>query len=287
MREKNSMRPNKVKLALVGLVCLLTVSCGKKKEADTEIVYDLSNAEQVLLSDINRLREMGDSFSLKSGDLASMGLGESVTSVTNWIDQRVNYILPEMPDREYGKRISDSELEVLASNQGTAIYHSNPNSQFLIRSDTVVTVSTPRVGMLAVGPGLFNAARYPDPNNAGAFANSLFRIVTLAHEARHSDGRGNSLGFLHVKCPVGHQYAGQEVCDAAVNGPYKIGSLLAFAFVDNCPASKCSKREIEILRTRAEDSRDRVIKGSTEVWDPTPVAPYGAPFGEMFRQYAY
>lgn len=139
-----------------------------------------------------------------------------------------------------------------------------------------VDVTTPRVGIMQIGPALFGVM--VNPQRPSAFANSALRIETLFHEARHSDGNraGQSLGFTHINCPsnrgVAEELVGKAACDASSNGAYTVGALILRSLYRNC-GLRCSEREIEILKAYYLDNVSRVIappSGSDARLDPTP-----------------
>jgi len=136
--------------------------------------------------------------------------------------------------------------------------------------DGWVDVLSPRVGLVQIGPaypdisggglgGLF--ARIPDDSYAG----SALRIPTLFHEARHSDGNraSGSLGFSHVDCPSGNGVpeglVGLPACDPMDNGGYRIGALIARAFLRKC-GTQCSAQEQRMIEALYQDNLARVIR---------------------------
>ncbi len=141
----------------------------------------------------------------------------------------------------------------LADNIGTGIYLLGKSSKqlFGIRfsdSEEVLPVTSPRIGIVGIYPDLFGRQE-PFPAEV--------RLAVLFHEARHTDGNGKSLGFLHRNCPPGHDYAGTPSCDIAENGPYAIeGNFLKLAARD---CRDCSVRDEEILNIFAADSLGRIL----------------------------
>ncbi|NUM88852.1 MAG: hypothetical protein HUU37_06590, partial [Bdellovibrionales bacterium] len=113
-------------------------------------------------------------------------------------------------------------------------------------------ILSPRVGLVQIDQGLFTN---PEPDRLAA---RLHRVSTMLHEARHSDGTGKSLGFFHFVCPDGHDYAGQEACDVAQNGPYAIEGRALKLFASTCGA-RCTKKEKEMLRLEAAEMAGRVF----------------------------
>ncbi len=125
-----------------------------------------------------------------------------------------------------------------------------------------VDVTTPRVGIMQIGPALFGVQ--VNPQKPGAFANSALRIETLFHEARHSDGNriSSSLGFTHIDCPsdrgVAAELVGKAACDSSSNGAYTVGAMILRSLYRNC-GNRCTDREVEILKAYYLDNVSRVI----------------------------
>lgn len=137
-----------------------------------------------------------------------------------------------------------------------------------------VLINSPRIGIIQIGAGLFMPDVRPNPLFANALSNKLHRIATFLHEARHSDGNGKTLGFIHHKCPEGHNYAGTNSCDISTNGPYIIGAQATVDAIKWC-GNECSPSEKTMLKVMALDSFSRIIplpKGnkSETVWDANP-----------------
>lgn len=94
------------------------------------------------------------------------------------------------------------------TNIGAVLYQTGKDmgDLYSFRMDGIgsVVVKSPRTGILKIGSIYFNELYEDDSMSASSlkFIHSLYRMATLFHEARHSDGHGDSLGFFHVKCPV-------------------------------------------------------------------------------------
>lgn len=85
-------------------------------------------------------------------------------------------------------------------------------------------------------------------------ANSLRRIATLIHEARH----GDDFGHTHVICPEGHSYQGLYACDTALDGSYGTGAAYMLEMMRSC--RDCSEVDMTQLRLRLLDSISRIIE---------------------------
>jgi len=119
-------------------------------------------------------------------------------------------------------------------------------------------ILSPRTGIIQIGQGLFEKSSRVEKSSAETEANSIYRLMTFFHEARHSDGNGISLGFLHAVCPEGHSYAGYAACDRSQNGSYRIGAVMAKVLINQC--EHCSIAAKEALRADMLDSYDRILK---------------------------
>lgn len=136
-----------------------------------------------------------------------------------------------------------------------------------------VKVISPRSGIIQIGDGLFDPEFTVNPENPEAISNSILRLATLFHEARHSDGNGLSLGFTHAFCPPGHDYEGSAACDENLNGPYTIGKLMLTEMSNSC--EECSERDKQLFKLIVLDNANRILKTThtNEVstdWDETP-----------------
>ena len=179
---------------------------------------------------------------------------------------------------------SDENKDVIMLNMGSFYYGEGKVNKELLGVDLgnlgLVPLVSPRVGLLKIGPGMFPDVGSKKIQNAFF---DIFRAATLFHEARHSDGHGKSMGFLHEKCPVGHTYGGRYACDAATNGAYSIGALMQKNLMNSC--KDCSKSTMAALRLLYLDISDRVlspedatdpgVNGSSEAafgkdWDDAP-----------------
>lgn len=153
------------------------------------------------------------------------------------------------------------EAQTVMLNIGSAIYAFGKQNSRLVVMDVPgigpVEVKSPRTGLLEIGPGLF-----PDlgGHKVQNIALDIFRLGTLFHEARHSDGHGHTLGFMHSNCPVGHDYAGLPACDVSANGPYSIGSSVMKSLMVKCNESKtCSATSAQLLQMIYADQAERTI----------------------------
>jgi hypothetical protein len=214
-------------------------------------------------------------------------------SIRQWIEDRVQYIYPESFDLNSIVRLNEnytgyanpdvvppmlqgclaspiisaaSQGKVVMSNIGAMIYLKGKLAHILYGVPTdgqnTIPMTSPRSGVLETGSGLFLISEQ--------YQNvvKIFRLTTLIHESRHSDGNGLTTGFLHSVCPSG-TYKGMAACDHSLNGPYEIEAMATKAFMNSC--TSCSVKEMQILRELYLDTSSRRIDDAdTSVWDDAP-----------------
>lgn len=198
----------------------------------------------------------------------------------NWLLNRVRYIVGEnfkldepniigspydrfpntpIPDAFKAITADGGGVKTVMTNIGGALYlvGKSQKTLFGIKFDgETVYAKGARIGLLQVGEGLF-LERFLLNKNPLAVSNSISRLGTLFHEARHSDGNGKSTGFLHFTCPAGHAYATFAACEASANGSYTIGGLSERHMLANC--SSCNKQEQNALAAKVVDSFSRIL----------------------------
>lgn len=229
-------------------------------------------------------------------------------TATDWLNQRVNYIVSEnalsffnllfmktiFVEKEnidypnpnaipYSIVLNAQKSFTVMSNIGTALYLTGKKQRLIygmkisrgfLKSSEKVTVTSPRTGIIQIGEGLFAPELTINKNNQDALANSISRLGTFYHEARHSDGNGLSLGFTHAICPKGHDFEGQAACDENLNGPYTVGALMIAEMAKACE-EKCPESDKETLKLLVIDSANRIMtttrKGEISTdWDSSP-----------------
>jgi len=148
---------------------------------------------------------------------------------------------------------------VLASNVGGLLYIKGKLNRTLgmatVNGKTFPILS-PRVGIIQIANSYFENGGLPE-SEPKSMINRLLRIGTLFHEARHSDGNGTSLGFLHELCPQGHPLAGVHACDKIENGSYGLEARLHRVISRNC--AKCTSEEVEVLRLMSLEYFGRLV----------------------------
>ena len=186
----------------------------------------------------------------------------SASGMLSWLSDRMQYIVAKQKDSPSSR----TESSVVMSNLGASLYfrakHANSPGSFQVANGPLLSVSSPRVGIIEAGAGLFRGPFANENVNTSAPSSRIYRLGTIFHEARHSDGNGISLAFFHEKCPTGHIYENQPACDHNLNGPYTIGGNTILAMEKSC--QNCSEQEREILRLSALDSFSRIVRDSVE-----------------------
>ena len=195
-----------------------------------------------------------------------------------WLAARLHYFATEQDangDRTLFLTFDDkfSSGKILV-NIGTSLYLQGKSAGYRMgfrfpfsSSDIDVPITTPRVGLLALGELFFS--EMVNPQAPERVANRIRRLSHLFHEARHSDGHNESLGFPHVVCPTGHTYAGRIACDPGGNGAFAISSYFEVAAARACLRDEgCTRGEIELLYIEASDSKDRIL--NKQYLDGTP-----------------
>jgi hypothetical protein len=200
------------------------------------------------------------------------------------VDFPNNDVLPySMDPKNKASLFNEEEGVVVMSNIGAGLYMAGKNeskvygmkiSRGLLKKGIRVSVESPRSGIIQIGEGLFMKEITVNNDKPESVANSINRLATFFHEARHSDGNGSSLAFAHSPCPAGHDMAGTYACDEGLNGPYTIGAVMTKEMLKSCDET-CTEREKEILKIIILDSQNRIMKttrkGTPAVeWDATP-----------------
>lgn len=148
---------------------------------------------------------------------------------------------------------------IIMSNVGAELYLLGKLDNILkgIKLDNKsVFAPSPRVGILQVGEGHF-LERLLINKNLNSEANKIKRLGTIIHEARHSDGHSEHIGFIHNKCPEGHSLGGFAACEASSNGPYSLEAVAMKTFLLNCRT--CSVEDKTKIQTAIADAFGRVI----------------------------
>jgi hypothetical protein len=205
-----------------------------------------------------------------------------------WLDSRIGFLIPKESDNrnlivlgedfnQYPKfdifpidvgelfLFTDNGSRTLMSNYGVSYYFFGKRISKIVKVDLSkhfngyhepLSVYSPRIGIISIHENIFKSNLYISPMGRKS-ADSILRISYLFHEARHSDGNGKSLGFYHMKCPPGTDYAGLLACDRSSNGSYMIGAVFLKKSLEVC--ADCTEEEKDSLRLHYFDSKSRVM----------------------------
>lgn len=177
-----------------------------------------------------------------------------------WLEKRISYLIPEQ------KTFETSQMLPLMSNLGAKLYSDSKQRKetplysledhFLSLEDNKLVINSPRVGIVSVSQHYFSKEnKISDTGDKEADYVSMLSL--LFHEARHSDGNHESLGFSHTTCPESSDYVGLKVCDASYNGPYAISAEVLDHLISQCHS--CSDVEKEVLQLMYFDFQGRII----------------------------
>ena len=154
-------------------------------------------------------------------------------------------------------------LSVTIMSNMSATYYNFSKETKILRTfhldGMAVPFTSTRAGVIKVGEGLFHKIRLINANPV-AQVNMITRLMTLFHEARHSDGTGEHAGFYHDYCPPNHSYALNLACDKSGNGPYSVGAIVMKQLLKTC--TTCTAAEKSKLEAKVADSLNRVLKVS-------------------------
>ncbi len=286
----------KLTAAIFGLI-LAGSAQAKDHNVDIKFSKGISKKYRKTMDrDLSVLEELDFRKEADEETLKVLGL-QNLNSETavKWLEDRVQVVIEETDSKKLEKKIKVEErfynfenagveptIEratstpsgkgvTVMSNLGAALYYAGKSSRNLfsykiktgfMKSETI-KFSSPRSGLIMIGPGHFMERFDYDKNDSKAEANSFNRLATFFHEARHSDGAGKNLGFFHAVCPDGHDFQGLNACDRNLNGPYAVGSLMIKEFLKNCES--CNDEVQERMKLAYLGSTNRIIKVTKKV----------------------
>jgi hypothetical protein len=298
-------------ISLISTLATITIAQANDIQLSRGIKSDLRNK---IARDMETLNNLKFSSDIEEGTLQLMGVSDlNAQTASTWLNTRVNYIIEEnalsvvklllkrtiqierqgvtypntdvLPYSSDPKNASNADDKgfVVMANVGTALYvggksdgnvYSLKVSRGLLKKATKVIVESPRAGIIQIGEGLFAKGLTIDTKNENSLANSINRLGTFFHEAKHSDGNGSSLGFAHTQCPAGHDYAGAYACDESLNGPYTVGAVMIKEMTKSCDET-CTAKDKEVLKMIVLDYENRIMKTTRKGtpatnWDSTP-----------------
>lgn len=197
----------------------------------------------------------------------------------NWIYNRVKYVLGQSYDPR-GKNTIKQKGHVFPStplppsvangnaqywgvmimyNMAAELYVTGKKDKTLMGlrlDDGIVYAPSPRAGIVQVGEGLF-LERLLVNKEPLSEANTIKRLGTIFHEARHGDGHSEHTGFIHTPCPTGHVLSGLEACEPYSNGSYSLEAVATKTMLMNCKT--CSNEDKGKLTAAVADAFSRVI----------------------------
>lgn len=198
--------------------------------------------------------------------------GPRSSNVVNYFEIRVNYFLSADTSLESRVVIQPSAFnlfglaETLASNPSSLLWYyskiSEPDDVKFEINNQLLDINSSRIGIMQVG-AVF------------ARLDSIQQIVTLVHEARHSDCTGGArasdlerfergqeplykpCGHAHVLCPEGHPLAGLYACDSHPWGAYIVDAIYSVAVSETC--TSCTETQKQIAESMALDALSRPL----------------------------
>jgi len=216
----------------------------------------------------------------KDGWFSEVFGGNGTESVIEYMDARVNYIIPERVKLVFrvgfgsiveSEFFTKNKTVTVASNMGMALWLTSLSQRKRLTfriGDVSVPMDDPRNGLIQIGTAYIGG-------KTKTKMDTNVRNNTLVHEARHSDCTGgvyqsdidrmkvgelptNPLcGHTHVMCPDGHDFEGYYACDGHAWGAYSVGGVFSAAiskYCENCTEADRQKALIEGL-----DSFSRVL----------------------------
>lgn len=269
------------KIAALSLVLTmsLTVEAGEKF-AGIDFDSSMPHSQITTLKDdlkylyTNPIKDVDSQFQVMAGLPKVDG-----THMFNWLYNRVKYIIGQdyklrgrnvvkktghtfpatpLPPSIVNRNNQYAGIIIMA-NIGAELYLTGKRDKILngIKLDNkTVFAPSPRVGILQVGEGLF-LERLLVNKEPHSEANKIKRLGTIFHEARHSDGHSEHIGFIHDDCPPGHTLSGFAACEAYGNGSYSLEAVATKTMLLNC--STCSNEDKTKLTAAIADAFSRVV----------------------------
>ncbi|MBI1859691.1 MAG: hypothetical protein HYR96_02080 [Deltaproteobacteria bacterium] len=270
------------------LVCLslvLAIGCtrqhksrsGEAKAAKIEVAYDDSvpSKQRRLLE--NDLKILSDAGITDHSDTSILDIPDFTNqSLHDWFGEGIHFIVGESfsesamigPKSRYPAELAADGAVTVMLNLGGGFYKSGKKKGALAQVPIAgqwVSVTSPMVGILKIGAGLFGKVLKAPHAGSDDPVNSYARLAVLGHEKRHSQGRGKNLCFSHEVCTSG-TYAGEPACEKYYNGPYRVERVILEKFRGACEI--CNKKDNAYLDLLIADSYSRSV--GYEMGDPTP-----------------
>lgn len=259
------------------LVASLTAGCGGgyTPQFDPSVP---AGQQQLLQNDFQVLHGLNVMPS-STADLQVIDIADlQASTMESWLQQRIRLIVGEgfnpqsqetetqLPIGDLPEIMADTsgglQVETLMQNLGAMLYLQGKSQQFMYTLNTQegsLRVNSPRIGVVQVGQGMFDGTNSIPGSPANSVANSMLRLATIFHEARHGDGNGTYAAFPHAMCPSG-DYAGQYACETNLNGPYAVQNVILTDFANSC--SSCTDVEQQGLLLMEADLQSRMLPNS-------------------------
>lgn len=268
----------------------IQISSGVEKKYKKQILNDFKVLENFKFKDVDPLT------------LKILGINELTgKTALAWLEERIHFIVekefnyqgritilkenvsypneikaPEGETKEHAEfDMGEVPPEFFMGNTGIWLYNVGKwnNTQYGItiptaenKNPAVIPINSPRVGIIMIGNTLFGRDSNSEKH---ALAYSISRIRTYFHEARHSDGNGESLGFPHAEC--GYSYNMSDVCEANANGPYAVGLAIIKEMVKSCDECSASDKQYLLDYAKASVSPPKGLENTVlPFWDTTP-----------------
>lgn len=187
-------------------------------------------------------------------------VGEDYSFSGRNLVKKKGYVFPSTPvPPSVANRMQSYAGTIIMSNSGAELYLTGKLEKVLkgLRLDRQdVFATSPRVGILQIGEGLF-AERFLINKDKESEANKIKRLGTIFHESRHSDGNSEHIGFIHNDCPPGHLLSGLAACENYANGSYSLEAVALKNLLLNC--TSCSVEDNTKLTASIADALSRVV----------------------------
>lgn len=260
-------------------------SCGKKNNLGIEFDDSVPEYQKTLLVDDLALVGSLNFSGVTQNDVATLGLNElTPNSLAQFVAERTKFIVGESYDYTTKAstvfsgaienfsptNASDTNVVTVMTNIGGAVYLTGKLLKTVFSlpvAGQTVAVTSPRVGIIKVDPGLFNNSKTSQFSRE-SYASRLVRLGVLFHESRHSDGNGENASFPHAMCNSG-DFSGYYACESNLNGPYMVQAVMLKHFYTVCRNFNCSWSELSALQLAAADAASRLQSGA-RMEDPTP-----------------
>lgn len=150
-----------------------------------------------------------------------------------WLEERLKIILSD--NFLIKKEKEEEDEKILAFNFGAHVFRiakaqKDHRPAARVPGIGLVNIDSPRAGLVQFLPSFFT----PNDFRRLQFNDKIKRLGVLFHEARHSDGNGENLGFPHIHCPKKEATKKSILqCDTSTNGPNAVQALFLRSVAEN------------------------------------------------------